>query len=100
MAEPQAPVVVLVKSAWSSKINWIAGLGGAATILTELAPILPAEWQPKVSAFIALLTAISVWYTRTFQTNAVTPSSLTEVQKTQDLNVQSLAASRASKGGV
>lgn len=69
-------VVVPVKSAWSSRINWIAAITGAGSLITAFLPFIPQEYQGKAVAAVALLGAVGVWYQRTFQTTSVTPSSV------------------------
>lgn len=72
-----SPVIVATKSAWKSKVNWIAALTGLGVVITQLMPFIPAEYQGKATAAVALIGAIGVWYAKTFQTDTVTPSSVT-----------------------
>lgn len=70
---------VEVKSAMSSKVNWIAAatalLASANEILNQVAPILPAPYSHDATVAISVIGALSTIIARTFYTTALTPSS-------------------------
>jgi hypothetical protein len=67
----QAPV----KSAWSSKTNWIAGLGGIVTCLISYAPtILPLIPAPYGTIAAALFTIFGTVWARTTSTAVLSPA--------------------------
>lgn len=70
-----AQVVVAVKPATSSAINWIAGLSTLGVTLNELLPIVPVKYQPYVTAVIAIIGGVSVIVRKTFYTTTITPAS-------------------------
>lgn len=72
-------VIVNVKSAWASKINWIAGATAALATLNDLLPIVPPAYQHYVTAAIAIIGGVLLIYTKTFQSASITPSSLPKV---------------------
>lgn len=73
------PVVVPIRSAWSSRINQIAvGLFGLAVPITALTPILPDKYKPVAIAAASFLGAVSIWYYKTFGTASVTASSVAQ----------------------
>lgn len=72
----QTPVVVPVRSAWSSRINQIAvAVFGLAVPLGTLTPFLPEPWKSRALAAVSILGALGIWYYRTFATASVTPSA-------------------------
>lgn len=75
---PSVPptVVVPVKSAWKSKINWGVGIALVASLASFLGFDFDAETQAQVQAAITSITAIYVWLMKTFFTTTVTPASL------------------------
>lgn len=76
-------VVVPVKSAWSSKINWIASVSAllvsANELLNQLAPFAPPQYAHDITIAIAVVGAISTVIAKTFYTTSVTPSAAAKV---------------------
>lgn len=71
-----AQVVVPVKSAWLSKINWGVGISLVASFASFFGFDFDADTQVQVQLAITSTTAVYVWIMRTFFTTAVTPTSL------------------------
>lgn len=70
---------VAVKSAWYSKVNWIAAATGLSAAIAEFTPLFPDPLAGKISATCAFVGAIAIWYTKTFQTTTITPSSASKL---------------------
>jgi len=68
-------VVVPVKSAWLSKINWTQGIAALAMLLTFFGIELDANTQSQMLAGIIGVQAVLTWAMKTFFTSTVTPSS-------------------------
>jgi hypothetical protein len=76
MADPQ--VVVPVKSAWLSKINWTQAVASIAMVLalvTGNAISLTADQQGAVVVVIGVIGNIATFIFKTWFTKSVTPSS-------------------------
>lgn len=69
-------VVVPVKSAWLSKINWTQAVGVLASILVVFGVDLPADTQLSIVAGIQGAQAAVTWILRTFFTKAITPANV------------------------
>lgn len=74
---------VPIKSAWTSKINWIATIGGALTAAaaiasqaSQVAPMIPAPYGVWITTGAALITGFAVVWTRTFATTSVLSPSV------------------------
>lgn len=76
MAVTPAQVVVPVKSAWLSKINWGVGISLIASFGTFFGFDLDPETQVQAQLAITSATAVYVWIMKTFFTNTVTPAAL------------------------
>lgn len=74
-------VLVDTKSAWVSKVNWIAGAGAVLASLNELFPLLPpgSKLQHYATVAIMALTAFLTIYAKTFLTTTISPASLPSV---------------------
>lgn len=75
---PDPVVVVPVKSAWLSKINWTQAVSGFAMILgfvTGNAVSLTADQQGALIVVIGLIGNIVTFVMKTWFTKSVTPSS-------------------------
>lgn len=77
---------VAVKSAWLSKINWIAGLtmllaflSQTTDLLQQLMPFVPPQYQHYVTLGIVLAGGLATIITKTFFTTTVTPASAAKV---------------------
>lgn len=73
-------VVVEVKPAWQSKINWTQAVSGVAMILTLVSGgelNITAEQQLGIIAVIGLASNIVTWILKTWFTTTVTPASVT-----------------------
>ena len=70
-----AQAVVATKSAWYSKVNWLAALTALATTLNELLPMAPAQYQHAITVAIVIVGGLSTIVAKTFYTTTVTPSS-------------------------
>ena len=71
-------VVVSVKSAWLSKINWTQAVGMAATALALASGNkyqLPMDTQVEIVAGIQGIQAAATWVIKTWFTPTVTPAS-------------------------
>jgi hypothetical protein len=64
-----------VKSSWFSKINWTVAVSFLVSILTFLGYTVPPELEVEALAAINALTAIVVWWQRTFMTKSITTAS-------------------------
>jgi hypothetical protein len=68
-------VLAPVKSAWTSKTNWIASVGGVVSCLTlyapQIVPLLPAPWGTVASIVITVLGTI---WARTSSPAVLAPS--------------------------
>lgn len=74
---PTPPVVVVpVKSAWLSKINWTQGIALLAMAGTFLGFDLDAKTQAEVLAGIVGIQSAVTWLLKTFFTTTVTPASI------------------------
>jgi hypothetical protein len=76
MADPQ--VVVPVKSAWLSKINWTQAVASIAMVLalvTGNSISLTADQQGAVVVVIGVIGNIATFIFKTWFTKSVTPSS-------------------------
>lgn len=75
---PIAPkaVVVPVKSAWLSKINWTQGIALLAAAGTFFGFDLDAGTQASILAGIVGVQAAVTWMLKTFFTTTVTPASI------------------------
>ena len=69
-------VVVPVKAAWWSKINWAAIGSSAASLVTTNALGLDATTQAQVLLAVNLVTNVATVLLRTFANGSVTPSSI------------------------
>jgi len=69
-------VVVPVKSAWQSKINWGVAIALVASLGSFFGFDFDAETQANVQMAITGIMGVYVWLMKTFFTNTVTPSSL------------------------
>lgn len=69
-------VVVPVKSAWLSKINWTQGIALLAAAGTFFGFDLDAKTQAEALAGIVGVQSVITWVLKTFFTNTVTPSAL------------------------
>lgn len=88
------PVIVPVKSAWSSRVNQIAiAVFGLAVPLGTLTPFLPEPWKGYSLTVVSLLGAFGIWYYRTFQTGSVTPQSVSQASSA----VSAMAAAGVSE---
>lgn len=81
-----APVPVKVKSAWLSKVNWIAGLTAVAVVLNQTTdllqqalPFVPAQYQHWFTVGIAITGGIATIIAKTNFTTTITPSSAAKV---------------------
>lgn len=81
-----AVVPVQVKSAWLSKVNWIAGLSAALVVLNQTTdllqqalPFIPAQYQHWVTVAIAVIGGVATIIAKTNFTTTVTPSSAAKV---------------------
>ncbi len=72
-------VVVDVKSAWLSKINWTQAIGVAASIAAVFGFNLPAQTQVEIVAAIQGVVAVVTWALKTFSHPTVTPSQAAKV---------------------
>ena len=71
---------VAVKTAASSKVNWIAGIGGLVTCLSALVPqIAPFIPAPYGTIALAVVTAVATIYARTFASPAVLAPSVASI---------------------
>lgn len=73
---PKPVVPVEVRSSWKSKINWTAGIGIVATLLSYFGLDLKPEDQLKIIAAIPIIQGVVTWVLRTFFTRSITPSSV------------------------
>lgn len=80
--DTSSAVPVQVKSAWLSKINWIAGLSTALVVLNQTTdllqqalPFIPAKYHSYVTAGIAVTGGLATIIAKTWFTNTVTPQS-------------------------
>lgn len=75
---PTTPVAVVVpvKSAWKSKINWGVAISLVAAFGTFFGFDLDPETQVQAQLAITSVTAVYVWVMKTFFTNTVTPSAI------------------------
>jgi len=80
--------IVSVKSAWLSKVNWIAALSAAVAALNEttdalreILPLIPVKDQHYVTVGIIVTGAIATIITRTFFTTTVTQASADKISK-------------------
>jgi hypothetical protein len=75
MASVGETVAAPVKSAWASKVNWIAGVGSFLTagsaILTYAAPLLPPPYGVYATTALAVVTGLATIWARTFKTTSV-----------------------------
>jgi hypothetical protein len=69
-------VTVPVKSAWYSKINWLAFAGAAISLLGTNALGLDAATQVKVMSVVQVVQSLGTIVLKTFFTPTVTPSSV------------------------
>lgn len=81
-----AVVPVQVKSAWLSKVNWIAGLTAAAVVLNQttdllqqMLPFVPAQYQHWFTAAIAIAGGLATIIVKTNFTTTISPSSAAKV---------------------
>ncbi len=79
MSSSGQPVTVTVKSAWASKVNWLAGatafLVSANELLNQVAPFLPAPYAHDATIAITIIGGLSTIIAKTFYTTTVTPSA-------------------------
>ncbi len=68
-------VVVDVKSAWLSKINWTQAIGVLASIAAVFGFNLPPETQIALIGAIQGIVAVITWALKTFAKPTVTPSA-------------------------
>lgn len=73
---PPLAVVVPVKSAWYSKINWTQGIALLAMAGTFFGFDFDAKTQAEVLAGIIGIQSAVTWLLKTFFTNTVTPSAI------------------------
>lgn len=76
MPTTPAAVVVPVKSAWKSKINWGVAISLVASAVSFFGLDLDAETQAQAQMAITGITGVYVWVMKTFFTNTVTPASV------------------------
>lgn len=83
MATVGQTVSAPVKSAATSKINWIAGVGGVLTAAaalasqaSQVAPLIPQPYGLYVTVAAALITGIATVWVRTFNTTSVLAPSV------------------------
>lgn len=76
MATTPAVVVVPVKSAWLSKINWTQGVALAAALGTFFGFDLDAKTQAEALAGIVGIQSVVTWLLKTFFTTTVTPAAV------------------------
>ena len=71
-------VIVPVKSAWSSKVNWLQAAGLVTTFLTGIVGALNLDpvQTAQVTALVGMGTQILTIVARTFFTKSVTTASL------------------------
>lgn len=72
-------VTVAVKSAWASKVNWIAALTALSALITQFTPLLPPADQGEATAAVTVIGTLLTIVTKTFFTTTVTPSSAAKV---------------------
>jgi hypothetical protein len=89
MTDFMAQAVVDTKSAWYSKVNWLAALTALATTLNELLPMVPAQYQHAVTVAIVVVGGLSTIIAKTFYTTTVTPSSASKAPLVQEEAVTS-----------
>lgn len=71
-----AVVVVPVKSAWLSKINWGVAIGLVASAASFFGLDLDADTQAKAQMAITGAMGVYVWLMKTFFTTTVTPAAV------------------------
>lgn len=69
-------VVVAVKSAWFSKINWTQAVGVLAGVVTLFGFDIPPETQAQILAGILAVQGAMTWIIKTWFTSTVAPSSM------------------------
>lgn len=69
-------IVVPIKSAWLSKINWTQAISMLAMVGTVFGLDLPPQTQADIVVAIGLAQGVMTWVFKTFFTNTVTPSSV------------------------
>lgn len=69
-------IVVPVKSAWLSKINWTQAISMLAMVGTVFGLNLEPQTQADIVVAIGLAQGALTWVFKTFFTNTVTPSSI------------------------
>ncbi len=68
-------VVVDVKSAWLSKINWAQAIGVIASVVAVFGIDVDAQTQVALVAGIQGIVAVLTWALKTFAKPSVTPSA-------------------------
>ncbi len=68
-------VAVPVKSAWSSKINWIQVIGSGFSLATWAFGMLPQQYAALGPIVIQFAQSLITWYFKTYATTTITPSS-------------------------
>jgi uncharacterized membrane protein len=68
--------VVSVKSAWTSKINWVQLVSVAAVLGTVFGIDISAEDQAKIVAAVAIVSNIVTGVIKTWFTPTITPQSI------------------------
>jgi hypothetical protein len=72
----QSTAQVPIRSAWYSKVNWVAVVGAIGTLVTSNAIGLDAETQVKVLAVWGLAQNVATVVFRTWFNGSVSPQSL------------------------
>ena len=68
-------VVVPVKSAWFSKINWTQAIAFLAMLVSYFGINVDPATQAAILAAITAISTIVTWIMKTFFTKSITPSS-------------------------
>jgi len=73
---PEVTISAPIKSAWSSKINWVQAVSLVASLLTFFGLNLDEETKAALVAAINGIAVVVTWFLRTFKTTAITKSSV------------------------
>lgn len=80
ISQTMKTATVDVKSAWASKVNWIAGssalLVSLNEVLSEVAPFVPPKYAHWINIALAVVGGLSTIIAKTFYTTTVTPSAV------------------------
>lgn len=80
ISQTMKTATVDVKSAWASKVNWIAGASALLVslneVLSEVAPFVPPKYAHWISIALAVVGGLSTIIAKTFYTTTVTPSAV------------------------